>query len=113
MTTPNHGFQSAIIAHFIYPNIWFMILACIMGMMPDLGRLFQRNPNNWNEFYVPAHEPKWYNLLIPFWNLHIVEDYFIHNQQPPFGWKKGMIFVEIVSWIPILLISYLIVKGTL
>ena len=65
--------------------------------MPDVGRLFQKDKNDWNKFYVPAHnmKNKWL-WIIPFWDLHILEDYFIHNQKFPYGWKRWGIYVEII-----------------
>ena len=66
MTTPNHGIQSAIIAYFIYPKWWHVLIAIILGIAPDIGRLFQKDKNNWNLFYAWSHET-WYCYLIPYW----------------------------------------------
>ncbi len=99
MTTPSHSIQSGLIQYFIYPKWYLILIAVVLGAIPDLGRLFQKDTSDWNEFYVPAHDfiHHWWLLLIPFWNLHIVEDYFMHNQKYPYGWYKGMVYVEIVT----------------
>lgn len=107
MTTPNHAIQSGIISYLIYPHWEFVLIAIILGIMPDIGRLFQKNKNNWNEFYNPAHDfihHKWL-LLIPFWNIHILFDYPMHDHIKG-GWKWWGIYLEIFLWITYFIIIY-------
>lgn len=84
-------------------KIHIVLLAMILSGLPDIGRLFQSDPNEWNLFYTWAHDT-WYCYLIPFWNLHIAEDYFLHYKtggviQPYY------LICEILTW---LLMIYLI-----
>jgi hypothetical protein len=95
MTTLNHIAQSYLLTRWTKKK-WLIITAIVLSAAPDLGRLFQSDPSNWNLFYRWAHNA-WYLYLIPFWNLHIAEDYFIHKHSG--GWQPWAIYVEIISWI--------------
>lgn len=94
MTTPSHGIQSAVIQWFVYPKWYFILMAVVLGTFADLIRLFQKDKNDWTNYKL-AHELSWYNLLLPYHNLHIVEDYFIHNHEIG-GWNWYGIYVEIL-----------------
>lgn len=107
MTTPNHIAQSIAIQLAIYPKWYLVIIAMVLSAIPDIGRLFQKDKSDWDKFYVPAHKLTWYNLLIPYWNLHIVEDYFTHRHEAPYGWKDWAIYLEVVT--DIILSIYLII----
>ena len=98
MTTPQHVVQSGFIC-LLFPKLrkWYVVsIAVILTVIPDVGRLFQQNPNDWTQFYEWAHSA-WYCFLIPFWNMHIIEDYFIH--QPGGGWYWWAYYVEVMLWI--------------
>lgn len=95
MTTPQHIVQSVGIAYIIWDNFYFVCLAGILGGMPDIGRLFQKDSNDWNKFYTWAHK-KWYCFLIPFWNVHIAEDYFMHDADGK--WKWWVVYLEAILW---------------
>jgi len=87
---------------------WYVISAAsILAIIPDAGRLFQSNPNDWTKFYRWAHT-SWYCFLIPFWNLHIAEDYFIH--QPAGGWYWWAYYAEILLWMLESILIFILVK---
>lgn len=98
MTLPQHVVQSGLICLLI-PKLrkrHIIFLAIILTIIPDVGRLFQQNRNDWTKFYQWAHST-WYCFLIPFWNLHIIEDYFIHK--PGGGWYWWAYYIEILLWV--------------
>jgi len=86
--------QGGIIAHLIWHNPFFILLATALSAVPDLGRLLQENPKDWNKFYYEAHRLTLRNLLIPFWNIHIIEDHFMHRKEG--GWKWWGYLLEII-----------------
>ena len=103
MTVMQHSAQSGLIAYWLTQKVnnkfikWLIIaLAVILGAMPDIGRLFQSDPSDWNLFYRWSHET-WYCYYIPFWNLHIWEDTFLHLPQGGIVWYYP--YVEIAFWI--------------
>jgi len=107
MTLPQHAVQTGLIcAAFPQLRKWYIILAAeILTVAPDIGRLFQQNPDDWTKFYQWAHS-SWYCFFIPFWNLHILEDHFIH--QPGGGWYWWAYYLEVLLWISEgILISFL------
>lgn len=104
MTTFNHATQSALIQYIVYPKWYFIIIAVLLGTFADLIRLFQKDKNDWTDYEL-AHELTWYNLLLPYHNLHIVEDYFIHDYEIG-GWKRYGIYVEIITWIVMFIIIW-------
>lgn len=109
MTLPQHAVQSGLICILI-PKLrnWYIIAAAIvLTIIPDVGRLFQHNPDDWTKFYQWAHST-WYCFLIPFWNLHIVEDYLIH--QPHGGWYWWAYYLEVLLWILESIMIYLVIK---
>jgi len=98
MTLPQHVVQSGLICLLI-PKLrkWYVItFALFLTVLPDVGRLLQSDPSDWTKFYQWAHST-WYCFLIPFWNLHIAEDFFIH--QPGGGWCWWAYYLEILLWI--------------
>ncbi len=98
MTLPQHVVQSGLICVLI-PRLrrrHIIILAIILTIIPDVGRLFQQNPDDWTQFYEWAHS-SWYCFLIPFWNLHIAEDYLVH--QPGGGWYWWVYYLELLLWL--------------
>lgn len=98
MTLPQHVVQSGLICVLI-PRLrrrHFIILAIVLTIIPDVGRLFQQNPDDWTQFYEWAHTT-WYCFLFPFWNLHIAEDYLVH--QPGGGWYWWAYYLEVSLWI--------------
>lgn len=98
MTTPQHAVQSALIQYMIYPKWYMIFIAVILSIIPDVGRLFQKDPSDWTQFYEKSHSLTWYNLLIPYWNLHIMEDYYTHDHVKG-GWLPWVIWVEIGLWV--------------
>lgn len=111
MTIPQHIAQGIIISFSIWDNIYFVITASILSAIPDIGRLFQRDVSDWNKFYWWAHNTR-YLYLIPFWNIHIIQDYFIHEKKG--GWKWWGKYVEVFLWlieIPIFLILFCLNKN--
>ncbi len=87
---------------------WLIITAVVLSAVPDIGRLFQSDPHNWNHFYHWAHNA-WYLYLVPFWNLHIAEDWLMHKTTG--GWKPWAIWLEIISWGVMLLIYWKYIKS--
>jgi len=77
-------------------NIYLILIAIIFGILPDVGRLLQKDPSDWNKFYKWAHTT-WYCYLIPFWNLHILLDKPMHA--PEGGWTKTAWRYEVTGWI--------------
>jgi len=106
MTTPNHIAQGFLLTRWAKKK-WLIISAMVLSAAPDLGRLFQSDPSNWNLFYHWAHNT-WYLYLVPFWNLHIAEDYFIHKHSG--GWQPWAIYLEVTSWIIMAVIYFRIIK---
>lgn len=109
MTIPQHVVQSGLICY-LFPQLrrWYIIgAAIVLAILPDVGRLFQRDPDDWAKFYQWAHST-WYCYLIPFWNLHIAEDYFIH--QPHGGWYWWAYYVEVLLWVMECIIIGFIIK---
>lgn len=97
MTTAQHIVQGVIISYAFKSAEYFtpiLISAIILSAAPDLVRFFRKD---WS-LYVLAHYT-WYCYLIPFWNLHITEDYFVHNQEPPYGWKDWAYALEVWLWV--------------
>lgn len=102
MTSPNHSMQSAIIAHTIYPEIWFIVLAFILGWMNDIEIWHQTltgKKRDYTKFYQFAHYSYW-TLLIPFMNLHFLMDKIIHK--PEGGTNKLYYPLEVLTWLIIL-----------
>lgn len=98
MTVPLHGAISYVVCSRFTDNPIILVTAVILGILPDIGRLLQKDRSNWQTWYIPAHDV--HNRLlwfIPFWNLHIWMDNFVHK--PKGGWNKWGIYAEIVLWI--------------
>lgn len=102
MSLPNHGAQALIIQYGIcnyfganiHVTLWTVLIAVILGIYPDAKRLFQKNTNDWSG-YNELHKLTLANLLIPYFDLHIIEDYFIHDKDGK--WKSWVMPVEIIS----------------
>jgi len=84
-----------------------LILSLLATAAPDIGRLFQNDPGDWTKFYQWAHDT-WYCYLIPFWNLHIAEDYLVH--QPGGGWYWWTKYLELGLWGIEVIFLYFILK---
>lgn len=110
MTTPNHATQAGIIQYCITPTNYYAIFyAMLLGAWIDLIRLFQKDIDDWywyNIFHLKLNisQNKYISvafkvlmLLIPYTNLHIVEDYFCHDKKTG-KWKPWVIQVEILFW---------------
>ena len=105
MSTPQHGVQAGIIQYLIYPSAWMIVCAIILGMIPDLQRLFQKNKDDWSE-YNKLHKVTITSSLIPYWDLHIWEDYFMHDKFTG-KWKPWVIYTESFCWCIEILFIYL------
>jgi len=84
-------------------NPFLIACAGIASFIPDVSPWYQRlilgkkkEDIDWDGFYTDAHKLTWYNLLIPFWNLHILEDWLMHKTNG--GWKWWGIYLEILLW---------------
>lgn len=102
MTTVLHGTISFLIMSIFTGNPYLLILSVLLGIYPDIARfIFDTKENiqngNW-EYYEKVHALKWYFLIIPFWNLHIITDYFWHDRKVG-GWKPGTYYIETAIWI--------------
>lgn len=111
MTLFNHGVQSAIIAYKLWPSLWFAAAAFLLGVLPDIGRFIfdsqkQKDTEPWGGFYTYAHTLDTPQLLIPFWNLHILEDYYTHDHING-GWLWWAIYLEIFLWLVMISILFL------
>ena len=114
MTTISHSIQSGVISYWIgtkFPFFkkWYIILLSILlGAMPDLVRFLQKNWNDWNDYYKWSHHT-WYCYFIPYWNIHIFEDLFLHAKEG--GMNQYYLPCEYISWLFIfILITYLYIK---
>ena len=104
MSIPLHGLISLAIMWLFTTNIYLLILAVLLGIFPDIGKFFfGESANSWNGFYRWSHQLKWYLLIIPFWNIHILIDSFWHK--PTGGWYKWGYYVEGAIWLVIVLFA--------
>lgn len=90
-------------------------LAAILGGLPDLVRFLQKDSSDWTKNYAYIHDyhsHKWL-LLIPYLNIHILEDYQIHNRENPYGWHWWAYIVEIITDTAMLFLVFLIIWGTI
>ncbi len=96
MTTPAHGAMAGIIAYSIYSNPLFVTVAVILAILPDVQRVFQKDKDDWG-MYNKLHSIKlwWY---VPFWNIHIILDYFMHDKITG-KWYSWVYPFEILFWI--------------
>ncbi len=90
-----HGVVSLCLALLISRSALFLTLAVLLGMMPDAVRFLQRDRSDWSRFYRWAHRT-WWCYLIPFWNVHILMDVFIHKAEG--GWIKSWVYWELLCW---------------
>lgn len=95
MTIVQHGFLGVLIAYEATHNPVAVAVACVLSMVPDLGRLFSKD---WS-VYNKMHSLKWYWLILPFYNLHILVDYPLHYQDEIGGWKPYTVYVEVLFWV--------------
>jgi hypothetical protein len=118
MTTPQHAMQSIMISYSIsmllgFSPFWMGVhitLAVILGTISDIGRLFQINIWDWDDVYLKLHRINIFVLLIPYYNLHVFQDYFMHDQING-GWKTWVSKAEILAWlIEIFIIYYWVIK---
>lgn len=103
MTTHQHGLHAVIITYQFTDNWIFLLSALILGIFPDIPRLFQKDTSDWT-LYQELHTLKSPYIWIPFWNLHIYLDSFMHEKEG--GWKPWVIYVEIFSNFAVLLYVY-------
>lgn len=108
-----HGTISALLALGITSEPVFIIGSGITGMMPDIiglsEKILKRDWHAWN-WYRSAHKLTIINLVIPFWNLHVLIDKFWHD--PITGkWKPGIFIISIASWLLIIFFLILIIQG--
>ena len=101
MTTPAHGTMGVIITSTLTCNPIILTTILILGMWPDVRRLFQKDRNDWT-LYKQLHDLKKY-WWIPGWNLHIFLDLFMHDKKTG-KWKWWVKYVEISFWIIFLVI---------
>ena len=101
ITLINHGLQSGLIQFAICKSLnadihitfWTVLFAVLLGVFPDAQRLFQEHLDDWNTYNLFHKLDE--NLFIPYWNLHILEDFFTHDEYGK--WKSWVLPVEIVS----------------
>jgi len=107
MTIVQHGFMSGLISYIISRNWIIVSISILLGIFPDISRFFQNDINDWNQFYEKTHNFKknWWLLLIPFWNIHIVLDYYTHDNISG-GWLWFAKYVELFLWVVEFLIIY-------
>ena len=53
--------------------------------------------DDWNYFYEWSHKLTWLNILIPYWNIHITEDLFMHEKETG-KWKPWVLPLELICW---------------
>ncbi len=105
MSTPQHAVQSGLIAFLLSWLFGFnqfftglhVAFAMQLGAFPDLGRLLQKKLDDWNYFYEWSHKLTWLNILIPYWNIHITEDLFMHEKETG-KWKPWVLPLELICW---------------
>jgi len=104
MTTPAHGVMSGLIASLISSNPYFIIVSMLIGIAPDLQRIFQKDTSDWST-YEKLHTLRYWWWL-PFWNLHIFLDKFMHDKSTG-KWFSWVYYVEILFWILVACILYI------
>lgn len=111
MTTPNHMAQSGLLQYVICPQWYLIVIAVVLALLPDVSIWYQRlilrrntEEINWNGWYKMAHE-SWWALLIPYFNVHVGEDFFVHKKEG--GWKWWAYPLEIVTDLILLKILFL------
>lgn len=109
MTCPNHVIQSYLLTSLITSDYRLLAVATLLGGLPDLVHLLDKK-GDWT-IYNKFHAHKWWKWLIPFYNLHLLEDWFTH--EPEGGWKSWAYYVEVVTDFIMAFILFLIIKGTL
>ncbi len=109
MTMPNHMAQSALIQCYICPNIYAIILAAFLGGLWDYFHL-QDQKDDWTVYNI-AHEPRWWKFLIPYANLHLIEDLLTHNKEG--GMNKFYKPLEVILWIAIMFFFVYMIIPTL
>lgn len=108
MTTPNHMIQSGLIqASITHKNYYLIVLAMLLAGWVDLLRLFQKDKSNWHLYNIVHLKEKPTNnkflnslftafiLILPHTNLHVAEDYYLHDEN---GWKWYTKYIEVVLW---------------
>jgi hypothetical protein len=93
--------QSAIIQYNILPKWYLIIIAMFLGGILDLSHTLDKK-DEWVT-YNKFHQYKWWKWFIPYVNLHLAEDYFVHKRIGG-GMNKWYKPLEIVLWIIMLFI---------
>lgn len=98
MTTLNHSAQGFLISYLIWNNPVFIAIAVYLSIRADVEKFFYgEGKDDWNGKYYELHQLSWENLIIPFHNLHILEDFLVHKKTG--GMNKWYIPLEILTWI--------------
>lgn len=90
MTCPNHMVQSYLICSTFTNDYRLLAGAMLLGGLPDLVHLLDKK-GDWT-IYNKFHARKWWKWLIPFYNLHLLEDWATHK--PEGGWKGWAYWAE-------------------
>lgn len=107
MTAPNHIIQSGLIQYFVYPKWYLIVIAMLLGALPDLVHLLD-NKGDWT-IYNKFHEHKLYKWFLPYLNLHLLEDWLTHKKEG--GWKSWAYPVEVTTDFIMAFIIFLIIRG--
>ncbi len=100
MTCPNHMVQSCLICSAFTNDYRLLAVATLLGGLPDLVHLLDKK-NEWI-IYNKFHEHNWWKWFIPFYNLHLLEDWLMHKKEG--GWKWWAYPLEVITDIILLII---------
>lgn len=109
MTVINHMVQSYLLTSLVTSDYKVLAAATFIGGLADLSHLLDKK-GDWT-IYNKFHAHKWWKWLIPFYNLHLLEDWLMHK--PEGGWKSWAYPVEIVTDFVMAFIIFEIIRGVL
>ena len=105
MTTPNHIVQSVIIT-LLFTHCWFIVLiAGFLGGYWDYYHVLDRK-GSWL-IYEYGHRHMLWKWFVPFANLHLLEDWFVHKKDG--GMNKFYIPCEILLWIIMVIVFIFVI----
>lgn len=105
MTTPNHIAQSVIIS-LLFTHVWIIIvIAGFLGGLWDYFHVLDRK-DSWL-IYEYYHRHKLWKWFVPFANLHLLEDWFVHDKNG--GTNTYYIPAEISLWIIMIIIFIFVI----
>lgn len=99
--------QSYLLTSLVTSDYRILAVAALLGGLPDLVHLLDKK-DDWT-IYNKFHRHTWWKWLIPFYNLHLLEDWLMHK--PEGGWKSWAYWVEGITDFVMAFIIFLIIRG--